>query len=102
MPIRQKSLVSVIAGILTVTLVTACNDKPGSAGWCEAIQAKPKGEWTRDDTKTYATHCLLESTKIGSDKWCDNLDERPKSKWTTEEVAQYGQYCVIKKVDGAE
>ena len=90
----RKGLYGLVIG--TALLLTGCADKPGSEGWCEAQRAIPKGEWTRDDTKTYATHCIFDNTTIGSDAWCKNLDETPKGKWTTEEVAQYGQYCVVK------
>jgi len=83
--------------LISVGLVLAgCTDKPGSEGWCLAQKEIPKGDWTRDDTRTYAKHCIFEDSTIGSDAWCQDLDETPKGKWTTEEVAQYGQYCVVK------
>ena len=78
-------------------LLIGCADKPGSAGWCEAQKAIPKGDWTGDDRKSYAKHCLLDATTIGSDKWCENLDGKPKAEWTTQEVAEYGEYCDIKQ-----
>ena len=90
------------AAVLTETLLAGCSDQPGSEGWCQSMKDKPKGEWTGDDTKTYAAHCLLDSTTVGSDSWCAKLDERPKNKWTTEEVAQYAQYCVVKKVEAED
>ena len=90
----RKGFYGLVIG--TALLLTGCADKPGSEGWCEAQKAIPKGEWTRDDTKTYATHCIFDNTTIGSDACCKNLDETPKGEWTTEEVAQYGQYCVVK------
>ena len=82
----------VVAG---VSLLGACMDKPGSAGWCEGMSAKSKGEWTGDEAKTYATHCVLDSTTIGSEAWCSNLNETPKGEWTTQEVADYAKYCVV-------
>ena len=48
------------------SLLGACADKPGSKGWCEDMSAKSKGEWTGDEAKTYAAHCVLESTTISS------------------------------------
>jgi hypothetical protein len=88
--------------LLSVSLLmTACADKPGSAGWCETQKAIPKGDWASEDRKSYAKHCLLDSTTIGSDKWCENLDNKPKADWTTQEVAEYGEYCVVKKVGAA-
>jgi len=31
----------------------------GSEEWCEDLSEKPKGEWTGDETKSYAKHCVL-------------------------------------------
>ncbi|MDH4042777.1 MAG: DUF3012 domain-containing protein [Gammaproteobacteria bacterium] len=31
----------------------------GSESWCKDMSDKPKGEWTADDTATYAKHCVL-------------------------------------------
>ena len=59
------------------------------------MSAKSKGEWTGDEAKTYATHCVLESTTNGSKAWCDNLKETPKGERTTQEVADYAKYCVV-------
>ena len=42
--------------VASVSLLGACADKPGSEGWCEDMSAKSKGEWTRDEAKTYAAH----------------------------------------------
>ena len=81
-----------------ITLLSACADKLGSEGWCEDMSAKSKGEWTGDEAKTYATHCVLESTTIGSKAWCDNLKETPKGEWTTQEVADYAKSCVVDQV----
>ena len=81
-----------------ISLLGACAEKPGSEGWCEDMSAKSKGEWTSDEAKTCATHCVLESTIIGSEAWCDNLKETPKGEWTTQEVADYAEYCVVDPV----
>ena len=87
--------IAVVAG---VSLLSACADKPGSKGWCEDMSAKSKGDWTGDEAKTYAAHCVLESTTIGSQAWCKNLKETPKGEWTTQEVADYAKYCVVDQV----
>ena len=92
----QKVALSTVV-VASVLLLGACMDKPGSKGWCEDMSAKSKGEWTGDEAKTYATHCVLESTTIGSETWCNNLSETPKGEWTTQEVADYAKYCVVDK-----
>lgn len=81
-------------------LLVGCADKPGSEGWCQDLKARDKSSWTSDEAKTYARHCLLDSTTVGSDTWCSNLEETPKGEWTTQEVADYAQYCTVKKVTG--
>ena len=87
-----------LAIVASDSLLGACADKPGSKGWCEDMSAKSKGEWTGDEAKTYAAHCVLESTTIGSEAWCQNLKETPKGEWTTQEVADYAKYCVVDQV----
>ena len=62
------------------------------------MSAKSKGEWTGDEAKAYAAHCVLESTTIGSEAWCEDLKATPKGEWTTQEVADYAKYCVVDQV----
>ena len=42
-----------------VTLLTACSPEVGSDEWCEDLQSKDKGDWTLDETKNYAKHCVF-------------------------------------------
>ena len=49
-PMHKRSTMGALllsAGLL----LTGCADKPGSAGWCEAQKAIPKGDWTGDDVR---------------------------------------------------
>lgn len=98
---QRSSILSLlkIVGILTVAAtITSCADKPGSEGWCQTMGEKSKSDWTSSDAKTYATHCVIESTTIGSEAWCNDLKEKPKGEWTTQEVADFAQYCVVEAV----
>ena len=81
--------------LVASVIITACADKPGSEGWCQAMGEKSKSEWTGADAKTYASHCVIDSTTIGSEAWCDNLKATPKGEWTTQEVADFAQYCLV-------
>jgi hypothetical protein len=51
--------------ILTTTCLfaclsfTACSPEVGSDEWCEKMKEKPKSEWTADEAKDYAKHCLF-------------------------------------------
>ena len=66
MTLNTRKAALSLAVVASVSLLGACADKPGSKGWCEDMSAKSKGEWTGDEAKTYAAHCVLESTTISS------------------------------------
>lgn len=44
---------------LLVIQLTACSAEVGSNKWCNNLKEKPKGEWTANETKDYAKHCLF-------------------------------------------
>lgn len=39
--------------------LAACSPEVGSDAWCADMKAKPKGEWTMDETGDYAKHCIF-------------------------------------------
>lgn len=39
--------------------VAACSPEIGSERWCDNLKEKPKGEWTANEVKDYAKHCLF-------------------------------------------
>ena len=80
---------------ICIVLLAACTAKPGSEGWCETKKAQSKSEWTGDDAKTFAKHCVFDSQTIGSEKWCENLDEKPKGEWSGNEAGDYAKHCVL-------
>jgi len=51
----------ILISALTLVLVTACAPEIGSKEWCADMKEKPKGEWTLDETKNYAKHCIFSS-----------------------------------------
>ena len=79
---------------LTVALA-ACTAEPGSERWCEQKKEQPKSEWSMDDAKTFAAHCLIEDLTIGSKEWCENLKDKPKGDWTADEAASFAKHCVM-------
>ena len=79
---------------LTVVLA-ACTAEPGSERWCEQKKDQPKSEWSMDDAKTFAAHCLIEDLTIGSKEWCENLKDKPKGDWTADEAASFAKHCVM-------
>ena len=45
-------------GLIVVGLL-GCAPEVGSEQWCENMKAKPKGEWTVNEAKDFAKHCLF-------------------------------------------
>jgi hypothetical protein len=42
-----------------VVLLAACAPEVGTEKWCESMEDKPKGDWTGNEAKAYAKHCIL-------------------------------------------
>lgn len=40
-------------------LLAGCTPEVGSKGWCHAMDAKSKGDWTANEAADYAKHCLF-------------------------------------------
>jgi DUF3012 family protein len=49
LPLLMLALCAVLAGCAPV----------GSARWCAAMKAKPKGDWTANEAVDFAKHCVL-------------------------------------------
>ena len=45
--------------LLLAPLLIACAPEVGSDKWCENIKQKPKGDWTVNEAKGYAKHCIF-------------------------------------------
>jgi hypothetical protein len=48
-----------VLAVVSLVLLTACAPEVGSKKWCKAMDAKPKGDWSMNEAKDYAKHCLL-------------------------------------------
>ena len=44
-----------------ITILAACAPEVGSKRWCEAMQEKPKGDWTANEAADYTKSCLFAS-----------------------------------------
>jgi len=53
---------AVVAGVLIV-LVAGCSPKVGSEAWCEAMDDKPKGDWTANEAADYTRHCIFRKSE---------------------------------------
>lgn len=47
-----------LAALLALTL-GACAPEVGSEKWCANLKAKPKGDWSTNDAKDFAKHCIF-------------------------------------------
>lgn len=45
--------------VMSALLLSACAPEVGSEDWCAALKEKPKGEWTANEAKDFAKHCLF-------------------------------------------
>ena len=44
---------------LLLTQLIACSAEIGSDKWCGNLKDKPKGEWTANEAKDFAKHCIF-------------------------------------------
>ncbi len=60
MPSRTSKSIFLPSLLLVVSLLlSACQPKVGSDAWCDWMEEKPKGDWTANEAKDYATHCII-------------------------------------------
>ena len=58
MGIRKWFSLGLVVVVASLALA-ACAPKVGSERWCEAMDDKPKGDWSVNDAATYTKHCVL-------------------------------------------
>jgi hypothetical protein len=44
---------------LVAAIIAGCAPEVGSERWCEAMDEKPKADWTAREAGDYTRHCLL-------------------------------------------
>ena len=47
--------------LLTIACLYGCEPEVGSKAWCEAMDKKPKGDWTANEAAEYAKSCVFRS-----------------------------------------
>ncbi|GGW66397.1 DUF3012 domain-containing protein [Alishewanella tabrizica] len=52
-----------VLAIVSLALMTGCAPEVGSEKWCKAMEAKPKGDWTANEVKDFAKHCIFKTTE---------------------------------------
>jgi hypothetical protein len=46
---------------LSIGVVSGCAPEIGSEKWCEDMTEKSKGDWTVNEAKAFAEHCVFKS-----------------------------------------
>ena len=49
-------------------MLCACAPEVGSEKWCEDIADTPKGDWSTNDAKAFAKHCVFNTYKDEDDQ----------------------------------
>ena len=52
-------VLKIVVMLVLASLMSACSPEVGSEQWCADMKKKPKGEWTLEETKDYAKHCIF-------------------------------------------
>jgi len=52
----MKLLLAIAA---TIFLLSGCAPEVGSKEWCDDMKEKPKGDWTANEAKDFAKHCIF-------------------------------------------
>lgn len=50
-----------ITALASIAFLAACKPEVGSKAWCEAMDEKPKGDWTANEAGEYAKSCVFKS-----------------------------------------
>lgn len=45
--------------MLAAFALAACSPEVGSAEWCSQLKEKNKADWTANEAKDFAKHCIL-------------------------------------------
>jgi hypothetical protein len=55
---KKKDYLSIFAAII---FLSGCSPEVGSKAWCEAMDKKPKGDWTASEAAEYTKSCVFRS-----------------------------------------
>lgn len=58
---KKKIFGSIVTSALLAStiLMQGCTPEVGSKEWCNDLREKPKGEWTANEAKDFAKHCIF-------------------------------------------
>lgn len=50
---------AILAVLLLASVSSGCAPEVGSDEWCQDMVDTPKGDWTTNDAKAFAEHCIF-------------------------------------------
>ena len=50
---------NVIAIAFVSIFLVACAPEVGTEKWCDGMEDTPKGDWSANDAKAFARHCVM-------------------------------------------
>ena len=56
---KTRNIIVSFAAVLFAASVIACSPEVGSKEWCADMKEKDKGQWTAEEVKDFAKHCIL-------------------------------------------
>jgi len=59
MPLIYRLCAVLALGAVLIMPLTACSPEVGSKEWCESLKKKSKGDWSANEVKDFAKHCVL-------------------------------------------
>lgn len=56
---RWTLLRPLLAMAVAAYWLVGCNPEVGSEAWCDAMEDKPKGDWSTNEAADYAKNCVF-------------------------------------------
>ena len=57
---KEMTIKALVLGITaSLFFITACSPKVGTEAWCLHMKEKPTGDWTANETGSYAKYCVM-------------------------------------------
>ncbi len=55
----KKGMLLAGLAVCAMMLAGGCSAKVGSEAWCKKMRAKPRADWTTNETMNYSRYCIL-------------------------------------------
>ena len=55
----MKTISIAVTMLFACMLMSSCASKVGSDAWCAKLKDTSKADWSLNDTKNYAKHCVF-------------------------------------------